>query len=329
MQKMTRTLIVLGLLLVALIAILYWVSGREKEFVIQGEVEANRVDISVRVQGRAEELFYELGDNVKKGDLLVVLENPAMLAQQITAEAQYNVAVANRNVAYSTRPEQIEIQKALLAAADDAVILAKHSFDRVQKAIDKGGISQQVFDEVKTAYEVALKDQLAAQANLQLAETGASIETKHLADAQVEQAKAALNQVNTDVNTLKVYATTDGQVTAKVAEVGQLYNPGSPLYSLIDLSNLWVTFNVREDFLGSAKIGDTFEVEVPALGITTEVKITALNALGQYANWRATKATGEFDLRTFEVRAKPVKGLDGLRPGMSIIAKWNTDHKAQ
>ena len=326
MQKMTRVLLGLGILLIALIAILGWVSTRQKNFVIQGEVEANRVDISVRVQGRAEELFYDLGDNVKKGDLLVVLDNPAMIAQQVTAEAQYNVAVANRNVAYSTRPEQIEIQKALLAAAEDGVTLAKHSFDRVQKASERGGVSQQVFDEAKTAYEVALKEKLAS--NLQLAENGASIETKHLADAQVAQAKAALSQVNTDVDTLKVYATTDGQVTAKIAEVGQLYNPGSPLYSLIDLKNMWVTFNIREDFLGAAKIGDVFEVEVPALGITTEVKITALNALGQYANWRATKATGEFDLRTFEVRAKPTSELSGLRPGMSIIAKWNT-RKAQ
>lgn len=328
MQKMTRTLIGLGILLIALIVILGWVATRQKDFIVQGEVEANRVDISVRVQGRAEELFYDLGDNVKKGDLLVVLQNTALTAQQVTAEAQYNVAVANRNVAYSTRPEQIEIQRALLAAAEDGVALAKHSFDRVQKASERGGVSQQIFDEAKTAYEVALKERLAAESNLQLAENGASIEAKHLADAQVEQAKASLSQVNTDVETLKVYATTDGQVTAKIAEVGQLYNPGSPLYSLIDLNNMWVTFNIREDFLGAAKIGDVFEVEVPALGITTEVKITALNALGQYANWRATKATGEFDLRTFEVRAKPINELSGLRPGMSIIAKWNT-RKAQ
>lgn len=325
MQKMTRSLIGLGLLLIGLIVLLYWVGNRQKEFVIQGEVEVNRVDISVRVQGRATELFYELGDDVKKGEVLVILENPAMKAQQITAEAQYNVAVANRNVAYSTRPEVIEAQKALVAAAEDAVILAKHSYDRVKNA--QGGVSQQVFDEVKTAYEVAVKNKLAAVANLELAENGSSIETKELADAQVEQAKASLNQVNTDVDTLIVYATTDGQVTAKIAEVGQLYNPGTPLYSLIDLSNMWVTFNVREDFLNAAKIGDTFEVEVPALGITTEVKITALNALGQYASWRATKATGEFDLRTFEVRAKPVNPINGLRPGMSVIAKWAT-HKS-
>ncbi|MBS7838079.1 HlyD family secretion protein [Wohlfahrtiimonas chitiniclastica] len=328
MQKMTRTLLGLGALFIALVVVLYLVAHQQKEFVLQGEVEANRVDISVRVQGRAKEVFYDLGDNVKEGDTLVILENPAMIAQQITAEAQYNVAKANRDVAYSTRPEQIEIQKALLASAEDGVTLAKQSFDRVQKAIQKGGVSQQVFDEAKTSYEVALKDKLAAEASLQLAENGASIETKHLADAQVAQAKAALNQVNTDVDTLIVKATANGQVTAKVAEVGQLYNPGTPLYSLIDLTDMWVMFNIREDFLRAAKIGDVFEVEIPALKETVEVKITALNALGQYANWRATKATGEFDLRTFEVRAKPIKNIEALRPGMSVIAKWNT-RKAQ
>lgn len=322
MQKMARTLIGLGVLLIALIVLLYWTAQRKKDFIIQGEVEVHRTDISVRVQGRATQLFYDLGDNVKKGDVLVILESPYLMAQQSTAEAQYNVAVANRGVAYSTRPELIEAQKALVAAAEDNVILAKHSLDRVINA--KTGVSQQVSDEAKTAYDVAIKNKLAADANLQLVETGESIEAKHLADAQVKQAEAALNQVNTDVNTLTVYATTDGQVTARIAEIGQLYNPGSPLYSLINLDDMWLTFNIREDFLEAAKIGDTFEVEVPALGITTEVKITALNALGQYASWRATKATGEFDLRTFEVRAKPINPISGLRPGMSAIANWTT-----
>ncbi len=324
MTKIKYTLIATVGVILLLVLTLFYVSMRKPTIVFQGEVETDRVDMSIRVQGRAVKVNYDVGDNVKEGDLLLVLENPALIAQKATSEAQYEVAVANRNVVYSTRPETIEVQKALLEKAEADLVLAESNLERMQKAIETGGVSQQNYDVAKNNYEVALKAKLAAKANLELAVNGNSPEAKKLADAQVDQAKAAMEQIQNDINTLTVYSPINGQITAKVAEVGQLYNPGSPLYSMIKLDDLWMTFNIREDYLHYAKVGDIFNVYIPAIDRRINVKITTINALGQYANWRATKATGDFDLKTFEVRVKPTEKIEGLRPGMSVIADWKT-----
>ena len=122
---------------------------------------------------------------------------------------------------------------------------------------------------------------------------------------------------------LTIRSPIDGQVTTRVAAIGENFSAGAPLFSLIDMDNLWFTFNLREDLLGGLKIGDTFDVIVPALkSQIVQVHVTMINVQGQYATWRATRATGDFDLRTFEVRAVPIQPVDGLRPGMSAIVSW-------
>ncbi len=324
MQNIKTTIAIIVGIVILLICTLFYISNHRPELVFQGEVAANRVDISVRVQGRATEWLAELGDDVKKGDLLLKLESPALETQLATAQAQYNVAVANRDVTYSTRPETIEAMRAQYEKAESDLRLAKSNLDRMEQAAPKGGISQQNLDVARNSFSAAVDAASAAKANYELAVNGSSIEQKRLADAQVEQALAALNQVKTDVETLTVYAPADGQVTARVVEVGQLYNPGTPLYSLVNMDDLWLTFNIREDYLNYAAVGDHFSIYVPALKKDIEVYIQAINPLGQFANWQATKATGDFDLRTFEVRAKPLNKVEGLLPGMSVIANWKS-----
>jgi HlyD family secretion protein len=171
--------------------------------------------------------------------------------------------------------------------------------------------------------ETAIRRREAAEAVLQLAMRGASAEERALAAAQVKQAEAALHQREVDVSELTIRAPTAGQITTRVAELGENFSAGSPLFSLIDTGNVWFTFNLREDLLAGLKIGDTFDVMVPAFrSEVMRVRVTVINVLGQYATWRATRATGDFDLRTFEVRAVPVQPVVGLRPGMSAIAAW-------
>ncbi len=158
---------------------------------------------------------------------------------------------------------------------------------------------------------------------MQLTTKGASPEERALAAAQVEQAEAALGQRQADVAEFTLRAPISGQVTTRIAEPGENFSAGAPLFSMLDLHNIWFTFNLREDLLGGLKIGDTFDVTVPAFrSEVIRVRVTVINVQGQYATWRATRATGDFDLRTFEVRAVPVNPVDGLRPGMSAIASW-------
>ncbi|MWN90723.1 HlyD family efflux transporter periplasmic adaptor subunit [Gilliamella sp. Pra-s65] len=321
MQKKRLSLIV-AIMIVMVIVIIYF-ANQPSTIILQGEVESNRVDVAARVQGRVIQFNYDVGDDVKKGDTLLTLSSPALLAQLATAEAQLNVAIASRDTTYSTRPETIDVQKAQLDKAKSDLALAQASYDRINRLVKNGTVSKQNYDESFNQYQAAVKAYEAAKANLTLAENGSSIEQKKLADTQVEQSKAALAQVKADVNELTLIAPISGQITTRVAETGQLYSLGTPLYSIIDLNDIWFTFNIREDLLGNIKVGDKFQVKVPALNNQViDVKVTVLNALGQYANWQATKATGDFDLKTFEMRAKPINKVAGLRPGMSVTTKW-------
>ncbi|OCG10960.1 hypothetical protein A9G24_09825 [Gilliamella sp. App6-5] len=324
MHKKRLSLIVAIIAVIAMVIIIYF-ANQPSTIILQGEIESSRVDVAARVQGRVVQFNYDVGDNVKQGNVLLTLSNPALLAQLATAEAQLKVTMASRDNTYSTRPETIDVQKAQLDKANSDLVLAQTSYERINRLAQNGTVSKQSYDESFNQYQAAIKAYEAAKANLELAENGSSVEQKKLADAQVEQSEAALLQVKADVNELTLVSPISGQITTRVAETGQLYSPGTPLYSIIDLNDIWFTFNIREDLLGNLKVGDTFQVKVPALNNQViDVKVTVLNALGQYANWQATKATGDFDLKTFEMRAKPINNVAGLRPGMSVTTKWQS-----
>jgi HlyD family secretion protein len=324
MHKKRLSLIVAIIAVIAMVIIIYF-ANQPSTIILQGEIESSRVDVAARVQGRVIQFNYDVGDNVKQGNVLLTLSNPALLAQLATAEAQLKVTMASRDNTYSTRPETIDVQKAQLDKANSDLVLAQTSYERINRLAQNGTVSKQSYDESFNQYQAAIKAYEAAKANLELAENGSSVEQKKLADAQVEQSEAALLQVKADVNELTLVSPISGQITTRVAETGQLYSPGTPLYSIIDLNDIWFTFNIREDLLGNLKVGDTFQVKVPALNNQViDVKVTVLNALGQYANWQATKATGDFDLKTFEMRAKPINNVAGLRPGMSVTTKWQS-----
>lgn len=186
-----------------------------------------------------------------------------------------------------------------------------------------GSTPQAQVDQAARNLEAALRKREASQAQLALVQAGASPQERALAAAQVKQAEAALGQRQADIGQLTVRSPVAAQVTTRVAEMGENYGAGSPLFSLVDMANLWFTFNLREDLLDGLKVGDSFTVSVPALKRDdVKVRVTMINVQGQYATWRATRATGGFDLRTFEVRATPEEKLDGLRPGMSVVAEW-------
>lgn len=321
---MNRKKTIFALLLISLILII-WISAHlllNNTMSLQGEVQVNRVDISARVQGRATKINYDVGDNVKKGDVLLILSSPALIAQRDYIQSQLDVALANHSITYSTRQESIDAQKASLEKTEADLLLAQQSYNRLQQLSQKNLISKQQYDEASNQLSVAKQAREAAKANHDLAVNGNSIEAKALADAQVKQAQVALEQIDVDIKELTVVSPIDGQITNRIAEIGQLYSPGTPLFSLIDLDDVWITFNVREDLLNSAKVGDVYTITIPSLKKQIPVKITAINALGSYANWRATKATGDFDLKTFEVRAKPIDKIEGLRPGMSATITW-------
>jgi HlyD family secretion protein len=320
----TRTLIALAVVVACGAAgVALWSMTRPTALVVQGEVEATRIDLAARVSGRVAAVPVDFGDRVTKGQVVVELDSPQLKAGLETARAALAVAEANRDLANSTRPETITAREAELAKTEADLVLAQKTYDRIARLQETSVASAQSLDEVSNKLDAALRAKEAAAANLALARNGNSPEQRAVAQAQADQASASAEQTQADINELTVLAPIDGQVTARMAEPGKNFSAGSPLLSVVDVDNAWFTFNLREDLLGGLKIGDALAVQVPALkGRVVAAKVTAINAQGSYANWRATKATGDFDLRSFSVRAVPVTASPDLRPGMSALVDF-------
>ncbi len=318
----TRKALLPFLLLAALALVVagavWWVT-RPGPVLIQGEVAAPRVDVSARVSGRVAEVAADLGDTVEAGVGLVTLSNPQLVTAHAAAASGREVARASEAAAGATRPELIRVRKADLALAQADLVLAQEQIARDTELSQQGQRSQAVLDQSIRNLETATRRVEAAQAQLDLAQAGASPEERALAAAQVAQAEATLAQRQADLDELTVIAPMSGEISARLIEPGENIGPGTPLFTIVDLDSAWFTFNLREDMVAGLKVGDRLRVRVPALDIEVEAEITLINVQGQFASWRATRATGDFDLRSFELRARPTAPLAGLRPGMSAL----------
>jgi HlyD family secretion protein len=313
------TLIVAGIFGLAL-----WYLAQPQPLIIQGEADATRIDIAARVDGRVSKRPVERGDNVSAGQLLYEIDNPELTTK--LKEAQAGLAVASAqlaNIEAGTRAEVIAQRKAAVETASANLTLAQHTYDRVKELAGNGNAPIQRLDEVTDQLQVAQRSLDQAKAALLAAVNGYTAEERGIARANVVKAQASIDTIKAQVDELIVKAPVASQVYQIGAELGEYVSPGVPLLSLVDLTDVWLRFDLREDLAKGLKVGDRFTMRVPALGdrtITAEIKVIATK--GEYAGWRATRATGDFDLRTFEIRAYPVEPLPQLRPGMSVYAEW-------
>jgi len=313
---------VAGLLgLVLIIAIIGYIVSRPKDIVIQGEAEATEYRISGKVPGRIEEFRGEEGQQVRKGDTLVIIDSPEIRSKMAEANAAKAAATAQKEKAmHGARQEQItgayEMWQKALVGED----VMRKSYERMQSLHDQKVVSDQKFDEVEAQYRAAVATAKAAKSQYDMAVKGARQEDKDAAVALVERANAAVELVNAYQDEIRLTSPSDGIIAARYPKVGELVGQGSPIMTIQDLSDMWFTFNVREDRLHSMQQGDQITLRIPALD-NREVKATVyyIAVRESYATWRATKEIGEFDTRTFEVRARPNQSVDGLRPGMSVI----------
>lgn len=317
-RKPVTPFLVIGVL-AALVALSVWWVTRPGPLVIQGEVAAPRVDVSARTSGRVTDVMADLGAQVEQGQVLAELSNPQLVTAHAAATAGLDVARASEAAAGATRPEVIRAREAEFAAAQADLRLAEEQATRDTELSQQGLRPQAAIDQSVRNVETAARRQEAAQAQLDLARAGASPEERAVTAAQVAQAEAALAQRQADLDELTIYAPLGGEISARLIELGENIGPGAPLFTIVDLDNAWFTFNLREDLLAGLQVGDTLNVRVPALNTEVEARITLINVQGQFASWRATRATGDFDLRSFELRAQAMQPVDGLRPGMSAL----------
>ncbi len=290
-----------------------------------GEVEAKEVRVSGKVPGRIERFYVEEGMQVKAGDTLVSLSSPEIEAKLQQATAVEQAASAQRDKAEKgTRSEQIEGAFEQYQRAKAGEEIAKKTFDRVQNLYNKGVVPAQKRDEAEANYKASVALAKAAKSQYDLAVAGAQKEDKQAAQALFNQAQGVVSEVEAYKKETCLLSPITGEISDIFPKEGELVGTGAPIMNVVDLNDVWVVFNVREDKLANVRQGQEFEVIVPALGgKTIKLQVVRLKALGSYATWKATKVSGDFDLKSFEVKAKPVGKVEDLRPGMSIRAKIN------
>lgn len=288
--------------------------------VIQGQAEATEYRVSSKVPGRILNFLVDEGDQVKAGDTLAILEAPDVMAKLSQAQAAEEAAVAmNEKAERGTRQEQLQAAYEMWQKAKAGLEIAEKSYNRVNRLFEQGVMSAQKRDEAKAQYEAMKATERAANAQYTMAKNGAQREDKEMAAAQVKRAQGAVAEVNSYISETYLTASADGEVTEIFPKVGELVGTGAPVMNVARLSDMWVTFNVREDFLKDFTVGGEIEAYLPALEKSAKFKVTYMKDLGSYAAWKATKTTGQFDLKTFEVKAKPIEPVENLRPGMSAI----------
>lgn len=306
-------------IIVALIG--FFALGRDPE-IIQGQIEVTEYRVSSKVPGRILELRVKEGDYVKVGDTLAILDAPEVRAKMEQAQSAESAAAALELKAQNgARKEQIQGAFSVLQQAKAGLEIAEKSYNRVQRLYDEGVMSAQKRDEAYASYKAMEAQCKAAQSQYDMAKNGARMEDKLAASAQVGRARGAVQEVNSYIHETVQIAQMEGEVSDVYPKVGELVGTGSPIMSIAVMQDMWGTFNVREDQLNGMQVGTEFDAYVPAFDKTIKMKTYYLKDQGSYAVWKATKANGQYDLKTFEVKARPVDKLEGLRPGMSLIIK--------
>jgi HlyD family secretion protein len=318
--------IIVGLVIAAVAGLSVWYLVRPQPLLVQGEVDATRLDIAARVDGRVADIPVTRGQNVPVGAVLVRIDNPETLAKHEQALAAKTVAEAQlANINAGTRAEVIAARKAALERAQASVVLAQKTYDRTSQLAEHGNAPQARLDQATDSLHESQRAADQAKSSYDQAVNGYTREEHEIAQANVGKASADITAVQSIIDQMVVYAPVAAQVYQRNVEPGEYVSPGVPLVTLVDLNDLWVHFDLREDLVKTLKVGDRFGVRIPALGdrrIIVEVRLIATK--GEYASWRATRATGDFDLRTFSIRAYPVEKVPELRPGMSAYLDWQT-----
>ena len=306
--------------IVAIVALVGFFMLRKGPEIVQGQAEVNEYRVSSKVPGRILEFRVKEGQQVKAGDTLAILEAPDVQAKLEQAQAAQAAAQAqNEKALKGARQEQIQAAYEMWQKAKAGLTIAEKSYKRVKNLYDQGVMSAQKLDEVTAQRDAAVATEKAAHAQYQMARNGAEREDKEAAAALVNRAKGAVAEVESYIRETVLVAQTAGEVSEIFPKVGELVGTGAPIMNVAVMEDMWLTFNIREDLLQGIGMDTEVEAYVPALDKHIHAKVYYLKDLGTYAAWKATKTTGQFDLKTFEVRATPTEHIEGLRPGMSVI----------
>lgn len=326
MKKQAPNYIPAILLIVAVIvitAICGFYAFRPQPEVIQGQAEVTEYRVSSKVPGRVKRILVEEGQQVHVGDTLAILEAPEVNAKLTQAEAAEDAAAAqSRKADKGAREEQKRGAYEMWQKAKAGREVMEKSYARVKRLHDEGVVTSQKLDEVTAQRDAAIATERAAKSQYDMAVNGAQIEDREAAAALTARAGGAIKEVKSYLKETVLVAALDGEVTDIFPSIGELVGTGAPVMNVALMNKLWVSFNVREDKLSTLRVGQEVEGFVPALGDkTVKLRIASLKDVGSYAVWRASKSTGQYDLKTFRVKATPTQSIEGLRPGMTVVLR--------
>lgn len=317
-KALILTIVVIVCILAAL-AIVGFICLKPGPDTVQGQGEATEIRISGKLPGRVAEIYVEEGLHVKAGDTLVRINSSLVEAKMEQARAMESAAqAANSKVDAGTRPQIVEGARDLWKQAQAAAEIAKKTYTRMQTLFEKGVVSEQKRDEAKAAYDATVAGEAAAKSQYELARSGAQKQDKEASSAMVTVAKGGVQEVNALLEDQYLTAPCDGEITVIYPNVSELIATGAPVMTL-EKDDHWAVFNVRETLLKDIKLGTVLRVKIPALDKEVDMKVFYIKDLGTYANWQATKATGDYDARTFQIKCRPDKPVENFRPGMSVL----------
>jgi HlyD family secretion protein len=325
MNKKTFTTIFALIAIFAFIAYTFVTVLKKQPVVLQGEVEAKQFKIASKIPGRIQEVAVKKGQKVKKGDFIFSISSPEIdgkLAEAIAARSAANAQ--SRKAQNGAQAEDISAAYSVYVKAEAAAQFGEKTFARVQKLFEEGVVPEQQCDEAETRMKAARETSNAAKAVWQKAEKGAREEDKDAANALVQRADAAIQQVQSYLDETTINAISDGEVSGINVEEGELVPTGFPVVTVLNLDDIWVTLFIREDYLSNFDIGNKFKAKIPGLeNREFDFMVNYVSPTGDFARWNATKTSGEFDLKSFEIEARPVTKIEGLRPGMTAVVHLN------
>lgn len=320
-SKILFTLFIIILLSILTLSILGIFMMKEKDIVLQGQIEAEEYNISGLLPGRIENIYVKKGDKVDKGDTLLHIISREVNAEYEAQKALENAAsLQSEKISSGSRKQLISIAKELWDGTKSDLKLAKTTYNRIKALYEDSIVSLQRRDEVEAIYKSALAAERAAYYQYQIAVEGAQEQDKASAKAMAVAAQNNSEVVKALLNDAKLTSPISGEVATIALNQGELSSIGTPIMTIVDIENTYLVLNVREDLLINFKIGDIISCDIPALGLeNVPFNINYISPLGSFATWKATKDTGGYDLRTFEIQAVPTIKINDLRPGMSVL----------
>lgn len=319
----SKIIVIAALLLVVAVAYGVWLAARPKAIVLQGQMDARHTDIAAKVPGRVGKVLVKEGDRVAVNTPLLEMDAPEIDAKVAEARAGQEAAEAvARKADNGARAQEVQMAYQTYLRAQAAADLSATTYKRVKTLADEGLLARQKRDEAYTKYITDAEQAKAARAQYNMARQGARSEDKDAAHAQARMVAAKVDQAKVAEDEAHLKSPVTGVVDSVLIHAGEIVPQGVPVVTVVDLQDQWLVLNVREDVLGHFGIGQTFEGTLPALGEAGKnlrFTVFASKALPDFATWRATRNNDGFDMRTFEIRARPTQPLAQLRPGMSVL----------